>query len=133
MCFMDWRIGRLIRSVQHKTSGNNITPLDLPPNQQRVALTVFPTAAQVAGAFVNTPLFVIPIDALGNVIGANGFVFDMPLHITLATHGDLPTKGWRVLLANNVSADALVIEYLVPESLLTLGLQLLQRDYPGLA
>lgn len=125
MCFMDWRIGRLIRSnVIFANDGGN-SAITLSPNQCRVGITFVNTADYILA----TPNEVVIQDSNGNVIHVIS-QYQPPWHITIATHGDLPTMGF--ISSNDVGAQAnCVIEYIAPEWLLQLGIEQLKRESPS--
>jgi hypothetical protein len=124
MCFQDWRIGRLIRS-KYYTDADGVGIL-LPPNQCRVGIT-FCMAEYGSDPLTDDNFLNIYID---NTTPQNFVLVDTVLHMTIATHGDLPTHGWFAQ-DQSEAGGASIVEYTVPESMLTLGLELLQREYPG--
>lgn len=121
---MDWRIGRLIRSVPQTITVPANSEIDIAANTSRVGITFCPVSA-----LTDIFMTVDPVDP------SLGLGYDLgqvqPYHLTLATHGDLPTRKFR--LFNTTAGDIAVvfIEYIAPESLLTLALELLRREYPG--
>lgn len=124
MCFMDWRIGRLIRSQFTRLLPDVNLIYSLPANLSRVGLmyrgSVSLNTVGMSDSYINAQAG----SFLNDINGAG-------VHITLATHGDLPT---RALFFNCSPADAsgiVFIEFIAPESLLTLGLEQVMGQYPN--
>lgn len=122
MCFMDWRIGRVIRAVASDviTSGSAFQIVG--QNYNRVGLTIG-NAEQIAGVTVRPDSVTDVLVGLDPSLGG-------PLHITLATHGDLPTHAWWGI-DNSLTPGKglLVIEYICPEEFLAIGLREFQGQY----
>lgn len=124
MCLNDWRAGRLIRAVPHALLTNGGQALNLPPNPQRVGAMF--SCTDSLGTFqgfleVQTPdglTFYFLVPASSAVVT-----------ITLATHGDLPTKGLLCSVVGAASTSGLVTEFLAPEAMLAAGLHDFDTEY----
>lgn len=132
MCFMDWRIGRLIRS-EVTTIPGLAGFVTFRPNRQRVGISFLPPPGNaIIGGYVPGVIQVAVSRDGVSFIGGTLCASDKELHFTLATHGELPTLGFGAGTPGGQNENATVIEYFAPESVLTLGLELLRREYPGL-
>jgi hypothetical protein len=127
MCFQDWRIGRLIRSSYNISQFGGIGPstIEMLPNQCRVGYDVYPDASTTG-----ITLVLADDPSNTNILVVSPLV-SLPMHVTIATHGDMPTKGG--LFTSSSANIFMIIEYIAPENILTLGLEMLQREYPGFA
>lgn len=121
MCISDWRIGRLIRSVGTVWNTGSGVGVNIPPNKQRVGLTF---AADANGAAVSAAA-ILTFTGGGVLVIGNGRAMT---HITLLTHGDLPTRGGIITTVVSLSTGAW-IEYLLPEECLAAGLEEFKRQY----
>lgn len=120
---MDWRIGRLIRSI---TTGGNTDAngvINLPAKQDRVGLSVW-------GTLTGQSVSICPEGVLSSigVVATNSII--LPAHMTLATHGDLPTKLIRLFSLAGGNDVIVYTEYFAPERVLTLGLEQIMKQYP---
>jgi len=119
MCIGDWRLGRLVRSV-----GRTVIPSDgdtdrFGPSRQRVGLTF---EVHLPTPVVNSACLITFTNGQRLLVGAG----TNSLHVTIATHGDLPTYGFTVdLLTTGVTCT--VIEYFAPEEYLQAGLDEFRR------
>ncbi len=107
MCVGDLRLGRLVRTVITDIEIANPDEVLFPANQNRVGVTIF--APNDSSVQINW-------DVLQSQ--TNGFfaITTMePLHFTLLTHGDLPTKSF-VIFANIANTQITVMEYFLPDS-----------------
>lgn len=125
MCVSDWRLGSLVRSVIRTFSVTSAQTFTIAANQERVGLTI----AAFASSAIGSPL--ISIDGLsGLIIGGSTYTF--PLHITMQTHGDLPTHAFSGTGSNAVTpATGVIIEYFLPRSVIGAMLEEFKRQYPG--
>lgn len=124
MCFNDWRVGRLIRSVFRPSVNGNGSSIVMAPNKQRVGLTI--SIVDLVGA-LNVVATVVE-----SVSGFMVLFLDdaTPVtHITLATHGDLPTKGLTVSILGGTIPELSIIEYIAPEEYLAAGLEEFESEY----
>lgn len=143
MCIGDWRLGRLIKTI--------ITPFDttaglnciILPSRQRVGLTIMggsgvelaltfsegggPLPAAVAGLGNLDENFPIGL-LIDGVDGAYLTAFSGYFHITMATHGELPTKRF-VLNTEIQPARGLHIQYTMPEEYLAAALESFKQEY----
>jgi hypothetical protein len=123
MCFMDWRIGRLIRSRTTSVASDGNGRIVLPANQQRVGLSVW-------GEINNDVLILDPSNSmLTGAVGTSASPFT-PIHITIATHGDLPMQKITILDLSGGGNTITYTEYFAPERMLTLGLEQVMHQYP---
>lgn len=123
MCFQDWRIGRLIRSVAHDIVSGPAGEMLLPASQQRVGLTVTAVDSDIAAGWL-----VQAYDSnlkLAFLLGLNSGLF----HCTLATHGDLPTRSITIEILGNTTTAVSVIEYFAPEEYLAAALESFRTQY----
>jgi hypothetical protein len=112
MCVGDWKRGRLIRSVGKAVTVAASSTVFLPANPQRVGLTI---AVDATSASIGD-ILTVTVDGAALIVGALG---QGGLHITMLTHGDLPSK--RIGLQNIDVANPLVfavVEYFLPEEAL---------------
>lgn len=121
MCFMDWRIGRLIRTIDLSQDSDATGIISIPADRNRVGITFAP---DVSGS-----VYEIGLDQSGAVTK----IFSLSpsasaLHFTLATHGDLPTH--KFLLQNTTPGVTHfgVWTYIAPEWLIALGLKQLEDE-----
>lgn len=121
MCFCDWRIGRLIRAESTAFNLVGLTDVDFPANKQRVGLTIGLAHSSTSQGVDLT----ISFDGIVHCMLWRNFLV---YHITLATHGDLPTRPFN-LLATGATLPGSVIEYFAPESVLTAGIEEWERTY----
>lgn len=112
MCLHDWRAGRLIRR-QVSTANISITPFTIPQDNTRVGLMISVISAMTFGQAAS--ITVDGVLASGLTIGAS--VYD----VSLATHGDLPTREHIVSVIAALT-DIGVIELFMPEDYLSAGL-----------
>lgn len=112
MCLGDWRLGRMVRAVGRTAVTNAGTGLlTIPGNPQRVALSLGGTAAGD-----NIFLQQIGSDVINQTLVVNGTV---PLwHISLLTHGDLPTKALTIFQSGVAGSNVSWIEYYMDENVL---------------
>ena len=109
MCVGDYRLGRLVRIQifdEVITSPNEVL---FPANMNRVGVSIF--APDSSSVQINWDVI---------ISGTRGFLMLTtmePLHFTLLTHGDLPTKSF-VVFASIGDTQIQVIEYFLPESVL---------------
>lgn len=125
MCVSDYRLGSLIRSVIRTFSVTSAQTFTIEANQERVGLTILARGASANGSPI------ISVDGNdGFVIGGSTYTF--PWHITTQTHGDLPTHAFSGTGVNAVTpATGLIIEYLLPRSVIGAMLEEFRRQYPG--
>lgn len=124
MCFGDWRAGRLIRSVTHALLTQASPDLILPANPQRVGVTICCT--DVLGTFIG---YISAIeDDTANVLFISP-ASSSPFHITLATHGDLPTRRLVLALTGGASTLGSVIEYMATEEMLAVAIEQFNTEY----
>lgn len=112
MCVGDWRLGRLIRSSIHNIVAPSSGDTLVERNRDRVGLTIAtPDALADNTVQVEVELGVF-----------RSWVILTPdncmMHITLSTHGDLPTRKWRCG-SNLPGIDYIVTEYFLPERVLS--------------
>lgn len=117
-------MGRLVRSASRLVTlaalGGTFT---VNPNLQRIAI-MFATDPGTAGADN------IALQANGVVVGGLGnFLFNV--YFNLLMHGDLPTKQWVLTNASADTPSVGIVEFFLPEDVLTEGLEQLKREYPG--
>jgi hypothetical protein len=119
MCIEDWRLARLVRSVQQaQTIAANGT-FTLAANMQRVGLTV----GSVGTAISSLAQITIAVNGIGFwSLKQNETYF----HATIVTHGDLVTKSWA-FTPIAFSPVLGITEYLMPEGYLQAGLEEFER------
>lgn len=121
MCFGDWRAGRLIRCKFSQVDTSVVATTVFTANMQRVGITFWPS---VANASLTAGILII-IDGIAQcVLFTNG----PPIHLTLATHGDLPTHAFT-LQRQAVNALCAVIEYIAPETMIQAAIDEFSREY----
>ncbi|KKN24600.1 hypothetical protein LCGC14_0893230 [marine sediment metagenome] len=112
MCINDWRAGRLIRTQTRQVdiSGGAAT---VTANPNRVGLIIGwgRAASTIQGAS-------IAVD--GNIVGGVNGVANQ-YFVTLADHGDLPTKE-HIITNVNGSTTIGIVEMFMPEEYLAAGL-----------
>lgn len=123
MCFMDWRIGRLIRSKTTTIATNGSGVFTLAANASRVGLTVWCSANGFGCQILSDGI------ATGPVLGGSQSSV-LPNHITLATHGDLPTRQLNIVSQQGAADTVVFTEYFAPEAVLALGLEQIREQYP---
>ncbi len=116
MCLQDWRLGRLIRASSRMETvatgaGNTV---DIPSDKQRVGITISVNRRFALG----TEYGQIRLDGVVFAILGNGQV---NLHLTVATHGDLPMRE-LTLQSIGISIDYGIVEYTLPEEFLMAGM-----------
>jgi hypothetical protein len=125
MCINDWRIGRFIRTVITTKILAVGTSFTFNANRQRVGFTV--------GADLNIVVTAAEIGLLS--IDGNQFCeFDEstgPLHFSILTHGDLPTKKFTVR-AVGTGVTFGIIEYFLSEEILQAGYDEFRRSLPNM-
>lgn len=131
MCFMDWRIGRLVRAQITQLESQAGFPIVLKRDMTRVGLTVSNVYAPAAVGEQLGIIEVTPQPTDGSGAGQGLIVASNPLHLTMATHGDLTTWAFSITNIGNVDGGGLVIEYIAPEWLLALGIEELKRASPS--
>lgn len=115
----DWAVDRLIRCKIRLVPGTFIPPFNIAANHCRVGMQIIEqdipaemTFGVVKGGVV-FPMFQV-VD-----------MFRWPMW-TLLEHGELPTLAWQVIA--NPNGNVLnIVEYILPEDVLTLNPQLLER------
>lgn len=118
---MDWRLGSVVRAVVSKPFIGTGTRVTFPSNQSRVGLTVCPNAD--GAIIVEWPEF--------SASGDDGWFIansSPALHITMPTHGELPTKSFTVYSVDS-DQNVQVVEYLMPIEYLNQAIEAFRREY----
>jgi hypothetical protein len=118
---MDWRIGRLMRSVPTFVAVAPAAGLSIPGNPQRAGLDIF--YSNVSTVFCGMDGFGIADASLPIITGQS------PFRLNLAQNGDLSTRAWRLFNNGAGTLNVMFIEHFAPEWLLNLGLKQLQDEY----
>lgn len=124
MCFQDWRIGRLIRAQTTVITLASGASFVIPRNSIRVGISF--------GNYQGSGSIIVLPDSLPTT-GGEGWdpAIGGPLHFTLATHGDLPTRPWYLVCNIALGTNVSFTEYFATEKGLAMGLQEFQRQYGG--
>lgn len=103
----DLRIDRLIKSRMRRVLNTGDATATVSADQQRVAIMFFIT-------FDDSTPDIFMVDTLGSYHVNADVTIGRPLIFTFLTHGDLPTKQFRIddALASNL---VYIIEYYLPE------------------
>lgn len=119
---MDWRIGRVLRSQYSRVAMVAAGNLIVPQNPARVGL-IFPLGGDDGGNPIKPGS--IPTSA------TDGFFqsAEIPLKLTIAADGDLPTLAWYGLGTAVTGSFCPVIEIFCPLQFLDIGLREFQRQY----
>jgi len=120
----DWRFGSLIRTQPTAISLGAGGTITIARNAQRVGLTI------TQGVIGATATLSIVIDGIGSMLFGGSFVSPQ-LHVTLATHGDLPTRQF-VGTAGAAGFTGLLLEYIAPQEYITAAIEEFKRSYPKL-
>lgn len=118
---IDWRVGRLVRSVI--TTANVLgDDIDLRANQQRVALIV---SCQAVDLVVNNDTIRIDVDTKTII---SQFASFGPIYLSITSHGDLVTRAINVgTILGSIALS--VTELLMPEDYLAAGLKEFESQY----
>ena len=143
MCVGDWRLGRLIKPVITRFNTLGSVNIAYPPNPCRVGITLaqglgaaflsglsesggpLPAAVSISGELDDAYAFKVLIDSNDGIIITS---LALPWHITLATHGALPTRRFSIASVLQ-DVNGLVIEYFLPEDVLSAALESFKTDY----
>lgn len=121
MCVSDWRLGRLIRVKATSFVDPQAPTVIAAANKDRVGITL--------STQVGTSGF---IAAIRHQLATSQFIYFTPdnqfYHFTLLEHGELPTVEWRAG-ANPNSDTVTVLEYFLPERVLTAGIEQFKSQY----
>jgi hypothetical protein len=121
MCIEDWRLGRQIRSQLTSKALTVGQTLSVPISMQRVAITL---ASDPSSAVFNEQCSV----TIGGLFFCVLQVSQSLIHMTLLEHGDLVTKQFTVTCGAN-PRSIVIVEYFLPESVLSDPLESQQRPY----
>lgn len=124
MCISDWRLGRQIRTQITAFSLTTAQVQQLAANPQRVGVTfglTVPTTGALAAAVVR----------IGGIEHRSLSTENPSYHITLATHGELPTLACAVVSKAGTMTGS-IIEYFLPEEVIQAGLDEFKRAFPNL-
>jgi hypothetical protein len=117
---MDWRIGRLIRRKSTNSPDIDSTPIELPPNQQRVAfLAVLESLSPIGD-----------ISALITIDNASVIALTQQhpqALISMTTHGDLPMGRISTVVVGGTAAVT-ITEFFMPEEYLAAGIEEFMRS-----
>lgn len=122
MCFMDWRIGRLLRSNTTYAQVAVAGDLTIPPNPNRAALQLF---------FINTTQ--VTWGPLISGIAGVSYPFpslQAPARFSLAENGDLCQQSFLIHNGSAAIINVIWVEQTAPEWLLNLGLKEFMERYP---
>src|SRR3972149_4559685 len=120
MCVGDWRLGSLVRSVTVANSILTTASISIPANSSRVAITFVINGTAVTN---NGSLFVDGVQ-IGTIAPPAASL----RHFTMLEHGDLPTKGWSFTNIGPGTVILTVVEYFLPKSIITAGLEEFKRQ-----
>lgn len=127
MCFRDYGVMRLVRSILHDIPDTTFPDTIIPANQNRIALSVQSFDPSLA----NAPFPYIE-DSITGFLLFSGTLATNSYYINSLTHGDLPTHKMTVNFAAAQQTDeASWIEWVVPEQWLDKALRAMEKEFGG--
>lgn len=122
MCISDWRLGRLVRAISRTEAIQPASDLLIAAVQQRVGISFL------------LPLGTFNVDVVPDADYALDTGFRMSTsvgfyHFTVTNHGDLPMRRWTVHNLSVITANVGIIEYFLPEEVLSQAMEELRSVY----